>query len=257
MKYHLARRQPLITAVNIDGEHPVRIKREGDRWFRDQRIPLEAQLTREDYGDPEIDRGHMVRREDPNWDPDASNPADVTPRAKLANDDTFHYTNSALQHSKMNQGKELWQGLENYILDSARTEGFRACVFTGPIFRNDDPLLAAGLPVPQEFWKLVVMPAKHDDGNTRLHATAYLLSQGELIRDLLEKRSRVEGVEGFVLGPYRTFQIAIADLAEATGMGLAHYIPADPLGQSRIGTEAIESGEPLFVPLASLDQIVT
>ena len=257
VKYHLDRRQPLITAVNIDGEHPVRIKRQGDKWFRDQRIPLESQLTREEYGDPEIDRGHMVRREDPNWDPAATGPTDVTPRAKLANDDTFHYTNSALQHSRMNQGKELWQGLENYILDSARTEGFKACVFTGPILRVDDPLLADGLPVPQEFWKLVVMPAATDGGGPRLHATAYLLSQGELIRDLLEKRSRVEGVEGFVLGAYRTFQIAIADLAEATGLGLAHYVPFDPLGQSRIGTEAIDAGEPLFVPLDSLEQVVT
>jgi endonuclease G len=198
-----------------------------------------------------------VRREDPNWDPAATNPADVTARAQLANDDTFHYTNSALQHSKMNQGKQLWQGLENYLLDSARTEGFKACVFTGPIFRVDDPLLAAGLPVPQEFWKLVVMPAASDGGGARLHATAYLLSQGELIRDLLEKRSRVEGLEGFVLGAYRTFQVAIADLAEATGLGLDHYVPFDPLGQSRIGTEAIDSGEPLFVPLESLDEIVT
>lgn len=258
VKYHLDRRQPLITAVNVDGEHPVRIKRGRDKWFRDERIPLEAQLTRKDYDDPEIDRGHMVRREDPNWDPAATSPADVTPRAQLANDDTFHYTNSALQHSRMNQGKDLWQGLENYILDSARTEGFKACVFTGPIFRVDDPLLATGLPVPQEFWKLVVMPAASDGGGgTRLHATAYLLSQGELIRDLLEKRSRVEGLEGFVLGPYRTFQIAIADLAEATGLGLDAYIPFDPLGQSRIGSEALDSGEPLFVPLGTLDQIVT
>ena len=257
VKYHLDRRQPLLTAVNVDGEHPVRIKRGRDKWFRDQRIPIEAQLTREDYDDPEIDRGHMVRREDPNWDPAATSPADVTPRAQLANDDTFHYTNSALQHSKMNQGKQLWQGLENYLLDSARTEGFKACVFTGPIFRVDDPLLAAGLPVPQEFWKLVVMPAATDDGGTRLHATAYLLSQGELIRDLLEKRSRVEGLEGFVLGAYRTFQVAIADLAEVTGLGLDHYVPFDPLGQSRIGTEAIVSGEPLFVPLDSFDEIVT
>lgn len=257
VKYHLDRRQPLLTAVNVDGEHPVRIKRGRDKWFRDQRIPIEAQLTRQDYDDPEIDRGHMVRREDPNWDPAATSPADVTPRAQLANDDTFHYTNSALQHSKMNQGKQLWQGLENYLLDSARTEGFKACVFTGPIFRVDDPLLAAGLPVPQEFWKLVVMPAATDDGGTRLHATAYLLSQGELIRDLLEKRSRVEGLEGFVLGAYRTFQVAIADLAEVTGLGLDHYVPFDPLGRSRIGTEAIDSGEPLFVPLDSFDEIVT
>ncbi len=257
VKYHLDRRQPLITAVNIDGEHPVRIKRRDDKWFRDGRIPLEAQLGREDYRDPEIDRGHLVRREDPNWDPEANGPTDVTTRAKLANDDTFHYTNSALQHSRMNQGKELWQGLENYILDSARTEGFRACVFTGPIFRNDDPMLAAGLPVPQEFWKLVVMPAATDGEGPRLHATAYLLSQGELIRDLLLERSRDEGLEGFVLGPYRTFQIAIADLAEATGMDLAHYVPFDPLAGTQVGTEAIHTGEPLFVPLGSLDQVVT
>ena len=253
VKYHLARRQPLITAVNIDGEHPVRIKRTGDKWFRDARIPLEAQLTRRDYDDPEIDRGHMVRREDPNWDPAATGPTDVTQRAKLANDDTFHYTNSALQHSRMNQGKELWQGLENYILDSARTEGFRACVFTGPIFRADDPELAPGLPVPQEFWKLVVMPKA---GGTELHATAYLLSQGELIRDLLEKRSRVEGLEGFVLGPYRTFQVAISDLAEGTGLDLAHYVEADPLRANAIGAEAIATGEPVFVPLDSLARIV-
>ena len=248
-------------AADDRGQHrrraPGADQAQGDKWFRDQRIPLESQLTREDYGDPEIDRGHMVRREDPNWDPAATSPTDVTPRAKLANDDTFHYTNSALQHSQMNQGKQLWQGLENYILDSARTEGFKACVFTGPILRVDDPLLADGLPVPQEFWKLVVMPAATDGGGPRLHATAYLLSQGELIRDLLEKRSRVEGVEGFVLGAYRTFQIAIADLAEATGLGLAHYVPFDPLGQSRIGTEAIDAGEPLFVPLDSLERVVT
>jgi hypothetical protein len=40
-------------------------------------------------------------------------------------------------------------------------------------------------------------------------------------------------------------------------MDLAAYVPFDPLGATRIGTEAIESGEPLFVPLGTLDQIVT
>lgn len=253
VKYHLARRQPLITAVNIDGEHPVRIKRTGDKWFRDARISVEAQLTRRDYDDPEIDRGHMVRREDPNWDPAATGPTDVTERARLANDDTFHYTNSALQHSRLNQGKELWLGLEDYILDSARTEGFRACVFTGPVLRPDDPELDSGLQVPQEFWKVVVMPKA---GGTALHATAYLLSQGELIRDLLEKRSRVEGLEGFVLGPYRTFQIAISDLAEGIDLDLDHYVEADPLREHAIGAEAIATGEPVFVPLDSLARIV-
>ncbi|MET7283627.1 DNA/RNA non-specific endonuclease [Kribbella sp. NPDC005582] len=253
VKYRADRKQPLMTAVNIDGEHTVRIKRTQDKWFADKRIAADIQLTQADYSDPQIDRGHMVRREDPNWDVAAAGSNDATQLAKDANADTFHYVNAALQHSQLNQGKQLWQGLENYILDSARTKGFKTCVFTGPVFRADDPELVEGLPVPREFWKLVVMPAS---GGKKLHATAYLLSQGDMIRDLLEKRSRVEAVEGFVLGPYRTFQIAIADLADATGYDLSAYIPADPLGQARIGDEAVDSREPVFVPLDSFEQIV-
>ncbi|MFC9687810.1 DNA/RNA non-specific endonuclease [Kribbella sp. NPDC056951] len=253
VKYRADRKQPLMTAVNIDGEHSVRIKRTRDKWFADKRIPADIQLTQADYSDPQIDRGHMVRREDPNWDVAATSINDATPLAKEANADTFHYVNAALQHSQLNQGKQLWLGLENYILESARTKGFKTCVFTGPVFRADDPELVEGLPVPREFWKLVVMPAS---GGKKLHATAYLLSQGDMIRELLEKRSRVEAVEGFVLGPYRTFQIAIADLADATGYDLSAYIPADPLGQARIGDEAVSSREPVFVPLESFDQIV-
>ncbi|MEU4196385.1 DNA/RNA non-specific endonuclease [Kribbella sp. NPDC026611] len=251
VKYYADRRQPLMTAVNIDGKHSVRIKRVRDKWFADQRIPAEIQLGQDDYSDPQIDRGHMVRREDPNWDVDATSIDDATALAKAANADTFHYTNAALQHSQLNQGKLLWQGLENYILDSARTEGFKACVFTGPIFRSDDPDLVPKLQIPREFWKLVVMPAT---GGKKLHATAYLLSQGDLIRELLEKRSRVEAVEGFVLGPYRTFQIAIADLAEATGYDLSPYVAADPLAHPP--DESAESREPAFVPLETFDQIV-
>ena len=57
----------------------------------------------------------------------------------------------------MNQGKELWLGLEDYILESARTHGFKACVFTGPVNRDDDHEMKPGVFLPREFWKLVVM----------------------------------------------------------------------------------------------------
>jgi hypothetical protein len=88
----------------------VRIKQGSDKWFADKRIPADIQLTQDDYGDPEIDRGHMARREDPNWDTAASGATDVTAMANLANGDTFHYTNAALQHARLNQGKQLWFG---------------------------------------------------------------------------------------------------------------------------------------------------
>lgn len=251
--FSISRRQPLMTAVNIDGSHSVRIKRGGDRWFADARVPLEIQLGRADYDDPEIDRGHMVRREDPNWDPAAA-PGIASALAEQADRETFHYTNAAPQHKTMNQGKQLWQGLENYILDSARTRGFKACVFTGQVVRDDDPEIKPGVRAPREFWKLVAMI---DADRDALHATAYLLSQGDLIRDLLEKRERTEAVEGFVLGPYRTFQIAIRDLADATGYDFAAYLAADPLGRTDPGREAAADATPLFVPLDSHADVVT
>jgi endonuclease G len=175
--------------------------------------------------------------------------------AERANFDTFHYTNAAVQQSSLNQGKQLWLGLESYILDNARTKGFRACVFTGPVNRPDDPEVKPGVFAPREFWKVVAM--LDADGNaSKLHATAYLLSQGELIRELLERRSRTEGMEGFVLGEYRTFQIAIRDLADATGYDFKAYLDADPLAATKPGQEAIKSDEPLFLPLETLDSIV-
>ena len=64
-------RLPVLTAVNIDGKNSVRIKRAGDKWFLDGRIDKTLQHTQAAYKDAEIDRGHMVRREDPNWGDDA------------------------------------------------------------------------------------------------------------------------------------------------------------------------------------------
>lgn len=246
VKYSAARRVPIVTAVNIDGSRSVRIKRKDDRWFTDGRIPADIQLRDNNFADAQIDRGHMVRREDPNWDDDPLNPIAAT----QANFDTFHYTNAAPQHSSLNQGKTQWQGLENHLLDSSRTHGFRACVFTGPVLRDDDPDLD-GVQVPMEFWKLVAMPR----AGGGLHATAYLLSQGQMVRDLLEARSRTEAVEGFQLGDYRTFQIAVRDLAEALGYDFSAFLAADPLAEKAVA-EAVAADEPLVRQLNSAEDMI-
>lgn len=243
VKYSAAEKIPVMTAVNMDGAATVRIKRTADQWFVDKRIAPSVQLSAKNFADAEIDRGHMVRREDPNW----GTPAE----AREANDDTFHYVNAAAQHSRLNQGKTLWQGLENYILDSARTSGFQACVFTGPVLGEDDPVID-GARAPLEFWKLV---ATLDAEGTALRATAYLLSQGQLIRDLMEKRRLTESVEGVTLGAYRTFQIAIADLAAATGYDFGAYLGADPLGHAEEGV-AFDAAAPRFVALDDPADIV-
>jgi len=244
VKFSTAFKLPVLTAVNIDGENSVRIKRAGDRWFLDGRIDKKVQHSKLAFKDEEIDRGHMVRREDPNWG-DFANQADG---------DTFHYTNAAPQHSRLNQGKQLWQGLENYILDSARTHGFKACVFTAPVFSDEDPTLEdEQVRVPLEFWKVVVMI---DDSQDKLHATAYLLSQGQLIRKLLEDRDRSEKVEGFVLGPYRTFQISLSDLEAATKYDFGALKNADPLARTQAGREAAAANVPIVVPIETVSDLV-
>ena len=240
VKYSREFKLPAMTGVNIDGARSVRIKRSNDKWFTDGRIPEDEQLGAKNYG-LDIDRGHMVRREDPNWGDSST--------AVQANDDTFHYVNAAPQHSLLNQGKSLWQGLENYILDNSRTSGFQACVFTGPVLAPDLEELD-GANIPLEFWKMV---ATLDEKGEKLRATAYLLSQGQLIRDLLEKRSRTEANEGVVLGEYRTFQIAVSDLAQATGYDFSQYVQYDPLAHAP-GQEAV--APPRFIPLDSPTQIV-
>jgi endonuclease G len=37
-------------------------------------------------------------------------------------DDTFHFTNCCPQHERFNQGKNLWAGLEDYLLNRAADE---------------------------------------------------------------------------------------------------------------------------------------
>jgi len=251
VKYSAALRLPIITAVNIDGARSVRLKRGDDQWFSDPRIPREIQLTAANFADPDVDRGHMVRREDPNW-----SPIDDPDAAVRADRDTFHYVNAVPQHKDLNRGRSQWLGLESYILNSARIHGFRASVFTGPVLRSEtedaDEICIDGGIVPLEFWKLVAAVAA--DG-VSLHATAYLLSQGQLVRALLEKRSRREALEGFTLGDFGLFQIRVADLAEATGYDFSAYVPADPLETfvERLATRKRE--EPVVVPLTTFEDI--
>lgn len=213
------RRMARVTAVNIDGARSQRIKRrEPDVWSVDARLPAGVQLASTAYEDPLIDRGHLVRREDPNWGPDA----------QQANDDTFHLTNAAPQHSTLNQSTRFWRGLEDHVLNSARTHGFRASVFSGPVLREgDEPLGRMEVGIPEEFWKVVVMPAAAGG----LWATGYLVSQGHFLQELRAARGLPEAVEGFQFGPYRSFQVPIRLIEELAGLDFGPLRAADPMAQ--------------------------
>ena len=118
---HRVHRVAILTATNIDGATYISIDRktgepaekqpgaEGDTWYKHPRINESITLTNDFYGEWShiFDRGHLTRRNDPTWGPDAN-------RANL---DPFHFTNCSPQHWKFDELIEFWQGVERYVLE--------------------------------------------------------------------------------------------------------------------------------------------
>ncbi len=200
------------TVVNIDGTQLVALPRARDRWYFDPRIAESEQIGEELYRRNALDRGHLVRRLDPVWGPGAARPGD----------DTFHFTNCAPQHERFNHRSDLWQGLENYILDHAEVRGRRITVFTGPVLDDSDPLYK-GVRLPLAYWKIVA----YDRVNGSLAVAAYILEQAKLVDDLL----RTEAV--FEPGPYR---VTLDHLIDRTGLDF-RYLRESELPLSSGGLE--------------------
>lgn len=220
------RRLAAITAVNLDGSRLREVGR-SDSWRLDPRLPAEHQAGEELYARNDLDRGHLVRRRDPVWGEDQV--------ARQANRDTFHYTVCAPQAGYFNQSAELWLGVEDHVLEHARAADQRLSVFTGCVFDPEDPVYR-GVQVPRRFFKIVAWDARPDavqeqipddaapsaagpaaGGAHRLGSTGYLLDQGEGLNRILVRGLRPDQeVPG--PGPFRTFQVPVADIAELTGL---------------------------------------
>jgi endonuclease G len=209
------RKLAAVTAVNIDGAALVDIER-ADDWHLDERIPAEQQAGPAVYAANDLDRGHLVRRRDPVW-----GSADV---ARRANGDTFVYTNAAPQAAEFNQSKELWLGLEDYLLDHATANDQRLAVFTGVVFGADDEEYR-GVRIPRLFWKI----AAWADGDA-LATTAYLLDQTpELDRIDLGTAT----AEAPPLGPYRTYQVPVEEIGALTDLDVRILAAADRMPAPR------------------------
>ena len=204
---HLA----FYSAVNIDGTISFRLKRDPDNWKKDPRIDKNIQAGEELYAANDFDRGHLVRRLDPAW-------GDTQQVARVANDDTFHFTNCSPQHKEFNQGQTLWAGLEDYILNNADNSDLKVTVINGPVFDDENDQPYRGILIPKEYFKVVTMVKT----SGKLSATAYVVSQAKLISSMKD--------EEFVFGQFRTFQIPIARLEQKTGLDFGKLRTVDPLG---------------------------
>jgi endonuclease G, mitochondrial len=195
------RRMCYYSAVNIDGQQYKRIKRTG--WRFDPRIPEVDQIMKECYGNaPKFSRGHMTRREDPNWGE----------LANQGNDDSMHVTNTVPQMQNFNAG--VWLTLENYALENAKKDKQKISVFTGPFLIDSDPI-KFGIKVPVEFWKIIAFI--HDETN-KLCATGYTISQESYLRN-----------DEFVFGEFMTYQIPIRVIEKKANISFGKLSEVDPL----------------------------
>lgn len=213
------RRMPFYAICNIDGKQSKNVAR-GDDWRFDTRIGEEFQCGNDIYKNNDLDKGHMVRRLDPVWG--------NTEVATKANSETFFYTNACPQHKDLNQ-KE-WLELEDYILGNTNTFDLKVCVFTGPVFGNNDRPYR-GIEIPLEFWKVAVM---RNTETGKLSATGYVLTQSDM----------VSGFE-FVFGPFKTYQKSLASIEAMTGLDFGRLKSFDPMrsgsgpGFESAGTQSV------------------
>ena len=209
------RKLAFVSAANLDDGAPFRLRREArDRWFFDPRIDEDDQAGGDLYVGNPLDRGHLTRRADAAW-------GETEDEARLANDDTFHWTNCSPQHEVFNQstkanqkGLLLWGNLENHVAEQAA--GGRLSVFNGPIFRGNDRK-HRGVRIPREFYKLIV----YAKDNGQPGAVAFILSQKSLIQNL--------PAEAFEVGPYEPFQVKIRDLQTRTKLDFGSLATFDRL----------------------------
>ncbi len=215
------RRMCYYSAVNINGKLSRKVTR--GPWKIDPRIHKQAQIMKECYGNaPKFSRGHMTRREDPNWGNEIE--------ASLGNADSMHVTNTVPQMQPFNAG--IWLGLEDYALQNSREDDMSISVFTGPFFSKNDPNMY-GVKIPISFWKVIAFI--HDETG-ELCATGYTMSQRSYLQE-----------EEFIFGQHETAQKSISSIEQQAGLDFGPLSSVDPLHRA---------GESLSAALTDFSQIL-
>lgn len=208
----------LLTATNIDGDTYKKVDRksgkvsegEGETWYKDRRISDEYYLGQSFYTSwsHKFDRGHLTRRNDPNWG--------NAEEAERANADTFHFTNCTPQHFRFNQSAEFWQGIERYVLEKGVLQPGRAqrlTVLQGPVLDDRDDHWADDVQVPSQFWKIVIW-----NGANGPRAVGLLANQSDLFG---EDRAGLRRPDDDQEVEVRQFHVAIRQITKLTKLDLS------------------------------------
>lgn len=210
--HHAVRRVPVVCAMNVTGKHRyAELDVEGsrqDKWYRDNRIDYDVQLNDAFYAKSGFDRGHLGRREDAEWGYSLA-------RAQLAADLTCSYANAVPQVPAINRYrfgyKGRWGKLELDLLEQGieleQGKSAKYCVFSGPLFDEDDPVFK-GVQVALGFFKVVVW---YNAAKKKLQTTCFVLSQKKLVGEIEFEVLHFDEI-------FQTNQVPIHDIEKRTGL---------------------------------------
>ncbi|WP_413991895.1 DNA/RNA non-specific endonuclease [Labrys okinawensis] len=229
---HAKRKFPLITAVNIDGNKLVPPGARRNTWRRDARMADDYQPNGDFYEKGkgtdrvQFSRGHQVRFLDPCWSATTGDLAE----SQASGEDTFHYTNAAPQVQTYNDVD--WGNLEDYLLNKAQEDQKRLTIFTGPIYRDDDPFYGksrTGGPwqIPLSYWKIAVLQKTPD----RVAAAAFIVGQTQYVKALYEAKA-FSGLRPYTVDEMRSrhIQTTIPAIEQETGLDFSTLRPFDAQG---------------------------
>lgn len=104
------------------------------------------------FGPNPWDRGHLARRKGLSWG--------NVDEASIAELESDLWSNIVPQHGNLHD--DAWGKIEDWMLEHIESDGKRACVFTGPVFTEDDPEHKNGpnevpIRIPAGFWKVITI----------------------------------------------------------------------------------------------------
>jgi endonuclease G, mitochondrial len=184
----------------------------GEDWRLDPRIPAKYQVQDDELYKPatNIDRGHIVRREDNCW-------GNSELEIEHANADTYHWTNCTPQHERFNQYRSdglqgLWGKLETAVQQQLDIVDQKAIVFAGPVLRTEDDAEDFGrgsIQYPNLYWKIVLVNEAQDG----LVAYGFILDQTNVVNQFgLFEEAMLDFQQ------FKAQQATIAKISQMTGV---------------------------------------
>ncbi|TDR44903.1 DNA/RNA endonuclease G (NUC1) [Tahibacter aquaticus] len=163
------RRMARVSASNVDRQQ-LRVLPQGEGEFRaDDLADAAAQNDAEAFRGSNLQPVPLVSRQEVAWGALSDDPAEAT---RELNAIVYTYSNAVPQWPVFRS--RVWSRLERWVLTEHNKTASRVSIFSGPVFRDDDPTVGA-LKLPRSYWKIAVSQPL-DSGN-RLVVDAFLVPQ--------------------------------------------------------------------------------